>query len=188
MEISPFLDRKLDRRFATYDRDGDGFIERSDFEKSAAAMIAEFGLAPDTGTGARLAGLCLALWESLAAAADRDGDGRISRAEYKAAFAAGLLETPQSFDAGYQPFLDAIMDVADVDGDGRLSRAEHVRWIRSLMNVPPDDAVVIARHLDADDDGYIERQDILDAIRAYYFDENPTSAGSWLLGPLDADG
>jgi hypothetical protein len=53
------------------------------------------------------------------------------------------------------------------------------------MNVPADDAVEIARRFDADGDGYIDRQDILDAIRAYYFDEDPDSVGSWGLGPLD---
>ena len=37
-------------------------------------------------------------------------------AEYKAAFVAGLLETPTSFDEGYRPFLDVIMQIADVDG------------------------------------------------------------------------
>jgi hypothetical protein len=123
----------------------------------------------------------------LAAVADGDGDGRISRAEYKDAFAAGLLETEESFEAGYRPFLDAIMDIADTDGDGRLSHAEHVRWITSLMNVPAGDAVEIARRLDADGDGYIDRRDILEAIHAYYFDEDPMSAGSWLLGPLGDD-
>ncbi|MFL6110488.1 MAG: EF-hand domain-containing protein [Catenulispora sp.] len=188
MEISSFLDRKLDRRFATYDVDGDGYTDRSDFEKAAAAMVAEFGLEPEDAAAARLTGLCLELWEVLAAAADADIDSRISRTEYKNAFAAGLLETEDSFEAGYLPFLDAIMDIADTDGDGRLSPAEHSRWIASLMNVPPGDAVAIARRLDADGDGYIDRQEILDAIHAYYFDEDPESAGSWLLGPLGNDG
>lgn len=188
MEISSFLDRKLDRRFATYDVDGDGYTERSDFEQAAAAMIAEFGLKSGDAAAARLAGLCRELWEMLAAAADADGDGRISRAEYKDAFAAGLLETEDSFEAGYRPFLDAIMDVADTNGDGRLSLAEHSRWITSLMNVPPGDAVEIARRLDGDGDGYIDREEILDAIHDYYFDEDPESAGGWLLGPLGDEG
>jgi hypothetical protein len=64
-----------------------------------------------------------------------------------------------------------------------------VAWyLPSLMNIAPDDAAEIARRLDADGDGYIDRQDILDAIHAYYFDEDPESAGSWLLGPLGSDG
>jgi Ca2+-binding EF-hand superfamily protein len=45
LEISPFLDRKLARRFRTYDNDGDGFIEREDFEQAAARMSKAFGQA-----------------------------------------------------------------------------------------------------------------------------------------------
>lgn len=65
------------------------------------------------------------------------------------------------------------MDIADLDGDGRLTHAEHVRWIGSLMNVPADEAAKIALRLDADGDGFIDRHEILEAIRAYYFDEDP---------------
>jgi Ca2+-binding EF-hand superfamily protein len=182
--ISNFLDRKLSRRFHTYDLDGDGYIERSDFELAASRLSEEFGLSAGNETRTRLTTLCLSVWDLLASVADRAGDGRITEAQYKAAFAAGLLETPESFDSGYRPFLGTIMDVADTDGDGRLTRAEHERWIRALMNVPEADAREIARRLDDDGDGFIARQDILDAIRAYYFDEAPDSAGSWLLGPL----
>jgi Ca2+-binding EF-hand superfamily protein len=42
------------------------------------------------------------------------------------------------------------------------------------------------RTYDLDGDGLIGRDDLLAAIRAYYFDESPDSAGSWLLGPLPA--
>lgn len=185
MEISDFLDRKLARRFRTYDLNKDGYIERADFGEAASRMSEEFGLKPGEAARTRLTGLCLGVWDNQLAAADSDGDGRLTESEYKAAFASGLLETPANFDQGYAPLLNAIMDIADTDGDGRLTRAEHVRWITSLMNVPADDAPEIARRLDSDGDGYIGRRDILDAIRDYYFNEDAQSAGSWLLGPLD---
>lgn len=183
---STFLDRKLARRFRTYDLDGDGVIERRDFQHAADSMAEEFDQKPGSAAREQLTSLCLGLWEHLATVADHDDDGRISEAEYKAAFHSGLLETPESFDAGYVPFLHAIMDIADGDGDGKLTREEHVRWTGALMNLPATDAHEIARRLDADGDGLIGRDDLLAAIRAYYFDESPDSAGSWLLGPLPA--
>ncbi|MFI9150292.1 EF-hand domain-containing protein [Streptomyces sp. NPDC053367] len=184
--ISPFLDRKLARRFRTYDSDGSGYLERSDFESAANRMSDEFGLAADDPARGRLVELCVGLWEHLLAVADSDGDGRITESEYKSAFSRGLLETEDSFDAGYMPFLDAIMAVADTDGDGRLTADDHVRWTGSLMNLPEADAREIHRRLDADGDGHVTTADLLAAIRAYYFDERPDSAGSWLLGPLDS--
>ncbi|WP_231406131.1 EF-hand domain-containing protein [Streptomyces clavuligerus] len=120
-DVSPFLERRLARRFATYDTDGDGFIERRDFESAVERLGAAFGRGPQDGALGRLRELTTGLWRQLVRVADADGDGRIGEDEYKAAFAAGLLVTPDSFDAAYVPFLDALMDVADEDGDGRLT-------------------------------------------------------------------
>jgi Ca2+-binding EF-hand superfamily protein len=185
MQITPFLDRKLSRRFRTYDLDNDGYLERRDFAVAAERMADEFGLELDDANRQRLSELCLGLWEHFLAATGTDAADRISEAQYKAAFAAGLLETPESFDAGYVPFLETIMAVADGDADGRLTADDHARWTGSLMNVPEDIARGIHHRLDADGDGYVDTADLLAAIRAYYFDDNPGSAGSWLLGPLD---
>ena len=185
MEITPFLDRKLTRRFRTYDTDGDGFVEQEDFEQSGLRMAAAFGLTADDEKTRHLLSLVLGLWDHLASVADLDNNGRISLAEYKKAFANGLLETPESFNAGYLPFLDAIMAIADTDGDGRLDADEYVRWTGGLMNLPESDAREIHRRLDTDNDGHVTTHDLLEAIREFYFDDSPDSAGSWLLGPLD---
>ncbi|GII94330.1 EF-hand domain-containing protein [Sinosporangium siamense] len=185
MEISPFLDRKLTRRFDTFDSDGDGFIAREDFELSVARLGREFGLEPETPPLRRLTELSLGLWAHLSTVADADADGRITVREYKKAFADGLLETPDSFDDGYLPFLEAIMAIADEDGDGRLSEDEQVRWTGALMGMPETDAKEVFRRLDHDGNGHITTDDLLEAIREFYFDDHPGSTGSWLLGPLD---
>jgi Ca2+-binding EF-hand superfamily protein len=185
VQISEFLDRKLARRFRTYDYDGDGFIEREDFAAAAARLGAEFGHAADSAVQQRMSALCLEVWDHLAKAADTDTNERISEAEYKAAFAAGMLERPTAFDDSYRPFLNAIMDIADADHDGRLTEDDEVRWAGALMGLPEADARAAFRRLDSDGDGYITTDDLLTAIRGYYFDEAPDSAGAWLLGPLD---
>ena len=53
------------------------------------------------------------------------------------------------------------------------------------MSLPETDAREVFRRLDRDADGFITTDDLLAAIREYYFDDGPDSAGSWLLGPLD---
>ena len=182
VEITPFLDRKLSRRFETYDTDGDGYLDRGDFATAAAKMGAEFGLADDDPHYRRLMTLCVGLWEHLCVVSR--AQIKISEEQYKAAFAAGLLVTEESFDAGYVPFLEAIMAIADTDGDGLLTAEDHVRWTMSLMNLDKDVARHIHQRLDADGDGFIGKPELLAAIREYYFDDALDSAGSWLLGPL----
>ncbi|MFH8978734.1 EF-hand domain-containing protein [Streptomyces sp. NPDC017890] len=185
MDISPFLQRKLARRFATFDTNHDGYIDRTDFESACDRLAAAFHLAPETPALKHMRELSDGLWQHLSQAADTDVDGRVSLAEYQAAFAAGLLVTHASFDAGYVPFLDALMDIADEDGDGKLTRDEQVRWSGALMGLPEGDAREVFGRLDRDADGLISRDDMLQAIREFYFNEEPTSTGAWLLGPLD---
>lgn len=184
MQISDFLERKLTRRFQTFDFDGNGRIERSDFETSAARMADEFGHDADSPARQRLMELSLGLWEHLVSVADADRDGTIDLDEYKKAFVNGLLETEDSFDQGYRPFLDAIMAVADTDGDGMLDVDEYVRGISALMRLPEADACETHRRLDTDEDGLVTTQDLLQAIHDYYFDDDPSGVGSWFLGPL----
>jgi Ca2+-binding EF-hand superfamily protein len=184
VEISAFLERKLTRRFETFDYDGDGLVERSDFERSAGSCADEFGHSVDSPARQRLLDLSLALWDHLASVVDVDGDGAITVDEYKKAFARGVLETEASFEQGYRPFLEAIMAIADTDNDGMLDAGEHVRWTGSLMHLPEADAREVVRRLDTDGDGLISTDDLLQAIHDYYFDEDPDGAGSFLLGPL----
>lgn len=185
MEITAFLDRRLSRRFKTYDRDEDGYIERSDFEQAAARTTAAFGLSDDDLRAKQFHEHLLGVWDHLSAVTDADDDGRISLAEYKTGFAKGLLGRPEAFDDVYVPYLDALMAVADHNGDGQLDADEHVRWSKALMDVPEPVARSVHARLDHDGDGLIGTEDLLAAMRAYYFSEDLDGPGAWLLGPLD---
>jgi Ca2+-binding EF-hand superfamily protein len=180
MEITPFLDGKLGHRFRTHDADGDGFIQRSDFEESAARLGAEFGHEPDSPTLQSLMRLSVQLWDKLATA-DTDHDGRISEAEFKAAFAAALLDEPGALEQGYLPYVEAILRIADADGDGRLTVDDQVRWTRALMRLPEEHVRDGFRQTDTDGDGYITTGEVLDGVRGYYFDLDPGSAAAWTL-------
>ncbi|MEV6238309.1 EF-hand domain-containing protein [Lentzea sp. NPDC051838] len=184
MEITAFLDRKLARRFRTYDSDGDGFIGRDDFTQAGERTTKAFGLPDDDPKAVRFHAMLAGLWDQLHSVTDQDHNGRISLEEYKKAFANGLLETPESFDEGYAPFLDAIMAIADEDGDGKLTIEEHIAWTGALMNLSEADARGI-HDLLSDEDGLLSTRALLEAIREFYFSEDPAEAGNWLLGSLD---
>jgi Ca2+-binding EF-hand superfamily protein len=186
MNISPFLDKKLARRFKGYDFDGNGYAEKTDFEQAVARMCEAFGHGPDSAARQRLYDLTMQLWQCLVTTADANGDGRISEAEYKNAFANSMLVTPENFEQGYRPFCEAVMDIVDVDGDGRQSVEEYELWMHTLIDVPKADTRVAFRLVDKDGNGYITTDEMVEAIREYYFNEDPQSIGSLLLGPLDS--
>ncbi|MET8757935.1 EF-hand domain-containing protein [Lentzea sp. NPDC004782] len=185
MEITAFLDRKLTRRFETYDVDRDGYVERSDFEQAGARTTAAFGLSDDDLRAKRFHEQQLGVWDHLVAVTDTNDDDRISLTEYKTAFARRLIGRPESFDDNYLPFLDALVAVADHDGDGHLGVDEYVRWSEALVNLRSTDARAVHARLDHDGDGLVSTDDLLAAIRAYYFSEDPDGPGAWLFGPLD---
>jgi Ca2+-binding EF-hand superfamily protein len=184
--LNDFLERRLARRFRAHDHDGNGFLQRNDFESAAVKMAEEFGHGPESPARQRLVEISLGLWEHLRKVADRDADGRISLAEYKTAFAAGLLETPESFDQGYVPYVNAVMDIADQDRDGKLTVSDQIRWLGTLMHVPEEVAREGFRRMDKDTDGFITVSDLVETIRGYYFDVSADSPGHWLLGALDS--
>jgi Ca2+-binding EF-hand superfamily protein len=185
IQLTDFLERKIARRFRSHDHDGNGFLQRRDFEDPAVRMAEEFGHGPESPARQRLLEISLGLWEHLRKVADFDADDRISLKEYKAAFAAGMLETPESFDRSYVPYIDAVIAIADQDGDGRLTASDQARWMGTLMRVPEPHAREGFRRIDKDNDGFITASDLVESIRGYYFDESPDSPGHWLIGPLD---
>jgi hypothetical protein len=184
MKITPFLDRRLSRRFSSYDSDQDGFVERADFDLASARLTEAFGLTPQDLHAKRFHEQLLGVWGHLAAMTDTNDDDRISLAGYKSAFVRGLLGRPEEFDDVYVPYLDALLAVADHDGDGFLGVDEHVRWSGALMNVSEADARAAHARLDHDGDGLIGTEDLLAALRAFYFSEDLDGPGAWLLGPL----
>ncbi|MFJ8825265.1 EF-hand domain-containing protein [Streptomyces sp. NPDC102467] len=179
-----FLDKKLSRRFRTYDTDQNGVIEKADFDLAAQRMGKEFGHKPNSPQQRQLNEQLTRLWEVLAEIADTDHDGRITEDEYKNAFRTKVITSPEAFDKMYRPFIQALINVVDSDKDGKVDQQEHVRWYRALMNVPEKDSQEAFSRLDEDGDGYLTREEILKSVRDFYFNDDPTAPGNMLLGPI----
>ncbi|MFR9797935.1 EF-hand domain-containing protein [Streptomyces sp. MS06] len=165
--VSSEYERKIAARFATFDQDGNGWIDRADFDAAAKAVLAEFGVAARSDRGQSLYAGAEAFWQGMAGMADRDGDQRIGREEFVTGAVKRLRDNPERFAEIARPFLHAALAVADSNGDGAATVGDTTRALRAL-GVPEGVARTTAAALDGDRDGRIGETDIVPAFARYF--------------------
>jgi len=165
------LTRKLDRAFAWFDADSNGFIE----ERDLLALASTHGVQSITDNYHRL-------WKVLVDNLDRDGDGRVSRVEFHHGM-ANAFPDEASYHTFFHVAVDVILSVGDADGDGMLNLAEWTA-LQAGHGGSPEDAQTSYYLLDTDASGYLTRAEILEAVREFYTATDPTAPGNHLFGPL----
>ncbi|MFF3216384.1 EF-hand domain-containing protein [Streptomyces sp. NPDC002886] len=158
-------ERKIAARFATFDQDGSGYIDREDFSTAARAVLAEFAVAARSDRGQAVFAGAEAFWQGMAGIADVDGDQRVSREEFVTGAAKRLRDNPHRFAEIARPFLRAVIAAADPDGPGATPAAT-ARVLR-VLGTPEELAGPVAAALDADGDGHITEDEILAAFAGY---------------------
>ncbi|MGW0575639.1 EF-hand domain-containing protein [Streptomyces sp. NPDC002920] len=165
--VSSEHEARIARRFATFDQDGNGYIDREDFGGAAKALLAEFGTAARSDKGQALYAGAEAFWQGMAGIADRDGDQRITRDEFVGGAVKRLHDSPDRFAEIARPFLHAALGLADSDDDG-LASVEDTARVLTALGVPGDLARTVAAALDADSDGRVGEADIVPAFARYF--------------------
>ncbi|MFF3144006.1 EF-hand domain-containing protein [Streptomyces sp. NPDC057927] len=165
--VSTEYERRIAARFAGFDQDGNGYIDREDFNTATKAVLAEFDTAARSDKGQALYVGAEAFWQGMAGIADRDGDQRITREEFVNGAVKRLRDNPDRFGEIARPFLHAALAVADTDGDGAATVEEAVRVLRAL-GVPDGVAAVAAAALDTDADGRIGETEVVTSFARYF--------------------
>ncbi|MER5938492.1 EF-hand domain-containing protein [Streptomyces sp. NPDC001928] len=165
--VSSEYERRIAARFATFDQDGNGYIDRLDFSAAAKAVLAEFGTAARSDKGQALYIGAEAFWQGMAGIADRDGDQRITREEFVNGAVKRLRDNPDRFGEIARPFLHAALAVADPDGDGAATVTDTAR-VLVCLGVPREIAQAAAATLDADRDGKVAESEIVTAFARYF--------------------
>ncbi|MFE9450688.1 EF-hand domain-containing protein [Streptomyces sp. NPDC006739] len=165
--VSSEYERRIAARFASFDQDGSGCIDREDFSAAAKAVLAEFGVPARSDKGQALYAGAEAFWQGMAGMADRDGDQRITREEFVNGAVKRLRDNPERFAEIARPFLHAALAVADADADGRATVADTARVLR-VFHVPEEVARTAAAALDTDGDDRIGEAEIVPALARYF--------------------
>ncbi|MGW0879877.1 EF-hand domain-containing protein [Streptomyces sp. NPDC002671] len=165
--VSTEYERRIAARFATFDQDGNGWIDREDFNAAAKALLAEFAVTARSDKGQALYAGAEAFWQGMAGIADRDGDQRITRQEFVSGAVKRLRDNPERFAEIARPFLHAALAVADPDAGGHPTVDDTARVLR-VLHVPEQTARMVAAALDTDGDGRIGESDIVPAFARYF--------------------
>jgi Ca2+-binding EF-hand superfamily protein len=165
--VSSEYERRIAARFATFDQDGNGYIDREDFNAAAKALLAEFATTARSDKGQALYGGAEAFWQGMAGIADRDGDQRITRDEFVNGAVKRLRDNPDRFAEIARPFLHGALAVADPDGDGYATVTDTAR-VLGCLGVPQDVAQAAAAALDTDGDGRVSESEIVTAFARYF--------------------
>ncbi|WP_415949977.1 EF-hand domain-containing protein [Streptomyces sp. KLOTTS4A1] len=160
-------ERRIAARFARFDQNRNGYIDREDFSSTAQALLAEFGVTARCDKGQALYIGAEAFWQGMAGIADVIGDQRVSREEFVTSAVKRLRDSPQRFAEIARPFLRAVLAVADQDGQG-VKPADAERVLR-VLGVAPSAIPVVMSTLDPAGTGRILAEDQLLAALAEYF-------------------
>ncbi|MEV7206161.1 MULTISPECIES: EF-hand domain-containing protein [unclassified Streptomyces] len=165
--VNSEYERRIAARFTTFDQDGNGHIDRSDFSGAAKALLAEFGVAARCDKGQALYGGAEALWQGLAGIADRDGDQRITLEEFVTGAVKRLRDKPDRFAEIARPFLHAALAVAGTADDGTVAVADAARALTAL-GVSGGAAGPVAAALDTDGDGRVGEAEVVPAFARWF--------------------
>ncbi|MBO1337654.1 EF-hand domain-containing protein [Streptomyces sp. VRA16 Mangrove soil] len=158
-------ERRIAARFAGFDQDGNGYIDREDFYTAAKALLAEFDVPARCDQGQDLFAGAEAFWQGMAGIADVDGDQRVTRGEFVTGAVKRLRDNPDRFAEIARPFLRAAIAVAERDsGAGTGIGARVLR----VLGVDPQLAPVAFESLDTDKDGRISEDEAVRGF-AHYF-------------------
>lgn len=159
-------ERRIASRFAGFDQDGNGYIDREDFYVAAKALLTEFGVPARSGPGQALFAGAEAFWQGMAGIADVDGDQRVTRGEFVTGAVKRLRDSPERFAEIARPFLRGAIAVADPDGAGVGTAA--AERVLKVLGVASDVASTAVAALDADGDGRITEDEAVRAFALYF--------------------
>ncbi|MFB4274601.1 EF-hand domain-containing protein [Nonomuraea sp. MTCD27] len=175
---SDVINAKCDKFFAVFDVNGNGYIERQDIDLLKANVLKAGSVPPESAKAQTFNHEYDVLWRALVEAVDKDGDGRLSREEFRQAL--GGLHAAGMRDALYRAAA-AVHVAVDTDDDG-VFRVEDLVHLYTTCGVPLDIAQSVAAGMDRNGDGTITTAEYATAWTEYFTLDNDLDSRTY--GPV----
>lgn len=174
------LERNLGAVFDIWDTDRDGFVGEEDLAAAGRRLTDEFGITSGP-RGMAVTSALRSWWEVLRADCDKDGDGRVSRAEFAAAHASGRGQPQAFYQELVSPVIEAVAQALDLDGDGFIEAADYARAF-AAEGIAAEFVAAAFQGLDGDGDGKIGTAELLAAFTHLFLSQDPGDPGTAILG------
>ncbi|MER5265267.1 EF-hand domain-containing protein [Actinosynnema sp. NPDC002837] len=160
--------------FTAMDSNGDGFLERADFEALTDRWVHLRGAAdPD-----RLREIMMGWWDALRAASDHDRDDKVTVDE--------VLTVVKDLGTMLDLVVataESMFEAVDEDGDGRVSAPEYARMIHAWTGDDSPTDAVFAR-LDLDGDGSISKSEFVQHWVEFWAGDDADAPGAHVFGEV----
>ncbi|WP_156756584.1 EF-hand domain-containing protein [Actinokineospora pegani] len=161
-------DSRLQRRFELWDANGDGSIDRSDYEIEARRILRSFGEHETSPKGRNLVSAYLSMWDALADMTGVGPNGSVTMDQFLDAATREVVDGGNAgFDRTLRPTIEAIVNIADTDGDGEVNPTEFQSWLRAT-GVDPREADKAFARIDTDGSGALTVEELVVAVRDYH--------------------
>jgi Ca2+-binding EF-hand superfamily protein len=161
---------RLKQRFEKWDSDGNGVLERSDFEQEAKAVAQNFGTDINSPKGQNLHKAYSGLFDHQARQAGVPANGQISLSQFVRANEQLMQQGEADFNRMMRPLVRALIDLCDDNHDGSINQTEYAKWLKAI-GVDASTARSTFAQIDTNGDNELSEDELLAAVRKFHFGE-----------------
>lgn len=166
---SSIAHERLRKRFAKWDVDGSGSLEKADLQKEATQIGQAFGQDGDSPQVRQLADAFTAMFDHLAGQAGVGGDGSLTEEQFVSATGSMIAEGAEdTFNNVLGPVMRGIVGLCDKNDDGQINRDEWKAWMQGV-GVDESQAQNAFDQVDTNGNGELSVDELLGAVRDYHY-------------------